>query len=101
MALSESEKAQLLMMIAGDLAKRRLKRGVKLNYDESVALITYEIMDGAHEGLTAAQLIELGRKVLRKDQVMHGIAEQIRELQIEALLPEGAQLITVPYPISG
>jgi urease subunit gamma len=100
-ALSESEKAQLLMMIAGDLAKRRLKRGVKLNYDESVALITYEIMDGANVGLTAAQLIELGRKVLRKDQVMQGIAEQIREVNVEATFPDGAKLITVPYPISG
>lgn len=101
MALSESEKAQLLMMIAGDLAKRRLKRGEKLNVEESVALITYEILDGANEGLTAAQLIELGRKVLRKDQVIHGIADQICEVKVEAPFPDGTKLITVPYPISG
>ncbi|RIX50602.1 urease subunit gamma [Paenibacillus nanensis] len=101
MAISESEKKLLLKLIAGDLAKSRLKRGVKLNYEESVALITYEIIDGASEGLSAERLIERGRSVLRKDQVMRGIAEQISELKVEAIFPDGAQLITVPSPISG
>ena len=101
MALTDAEKEQLLLMIAADLAKRRLKRGVKLNYEESVALISSEIKDGASVGMTAAELIELGRKVLRKDQVMSGIAERLHEVKVEAAFPDGKKLVTVPYPITG
>ncbi|MFF2887059.1 urease subunit gamma [Paenibacillus sp. NPDC057967] len=101
MALTEREKELLLNAIAADLAKHRLKRGVKLNYLESVALITSRMMEGAREGMSVAQVVDLARSTLRKDQVMCGIAEMLREVQVEADFPEGTRLVVVPYPITG
>ncbi|RJE90974.1 urease subunit gamma [Paenibacillus sp. 1011MAR3C5] len=101
MALTEREKELLLNAIAADLAKRRLKRGVKLNYLESVALITSRMMEGASEGMSEAQIADLARSTLRKDQVMCGIAEMLREVQVEADFPEGTRLVIVPFPITG
>lgn len=101
MQLTEREKEKLLVTIAADLAKRRLKRGVKLNYPESVALITSEILEGARDGLTVAQLMELGTKVLRVEHVMEGVPEMIHEVQVEATFPDGTKLVTIHQPIAG
>jgi urease, gamma subunit len=101
MQLTEREKEKLLITIAADLARRRLNRGVKLNYPESVALITSEIMEGARDGKTVAELMEYGTKVLTRDDVMGGIPEMIREIQVEATFPGGTKLITIHHPISG
>ncbi|MFB9330946.1 urease subunit gamma [Paenibacillus aurantiacus] len=100
MQLTEREKEKLLITVAADLARRRLARGVKLNYPESVALITSEIMEGARDGMTVAQLMEFGTTILRRDQVMSGIAEMIHEVQVEATFPDGTKLVTIHHPIS-
>lgn len=100
MQLTEREKEKLMITVAADLARRRLGRGVKLNYPESVALITSEIMEGARDGLTVAQLMEYGTKILKLDQVMEGVAEMIHEVQVEATFPDGTKLVTVHHPIA-
>ncbi|MGO4370708.1 urease subunit gamma [Paenibacillus sp. MCAF20] len=101
MQLTEREKEKLLITVAADLARRRMNRGVKLNYPESVALITSEIMEGARDGLTVAQLMEYGTTILKRDQVMTGIPEMIHEVQVEATFPDGTKLVTIHHPISG
>lgn len=101
MQLTDREKEKLLITIAADLARRRLNRGVKLNYPESVALITSEVMEGAREGMTVAKLMDYGAKVLRRDQVMNGIAEMLHEVQVEATFPDGTKLVTIHHPITG
>ncbi|WP_127494440.1 urease subunit gamma [Paenibacillus glycanilyticus] len=100
MQLTEREKEKLLITIAADLARRRLNRGVKLNYPESVALITSEIMEGARDGKTVAELMEYGTKVLKREDVMTGIPEMIHEVQVEATFPDGTKLVTIHHPIS-
>ncbi|MFC0333285.1 urease subunit gamma [Paenibacillus sepulcri] len=100
MQLTEREKEKLLITIAADLARRRLGRGVKLNYPESVALITSEIMEGARDGLTVAQLMEQGTRILSHEQVMSGVAEMIHEVQVEATFPDGTKLVTIHHPIA-
>ncbi|GLX69442.1 urease subunit gamma [Paenibacillus glycanilyticus] len=100
MQLTEREKEKLMITIAADLARRRMKRGVKLNYPESVALITSEIMEGARDGMSVAQLMEYGTKVLTRQDVMGGIPEMIHEVQVEATFPDGTKLVTIHHPIS-
>ncbi|MFC5652942.1 urease subunit gamma [Paenibacillus solisilvae] len=100
MQLTEREKEKLLITIAADLARRRLNRGVKLNYPESIALITSEIMEGARDGMTVAQLMEYGTRILTRDKVMIGIPEMVHEVQVEATFPDGTKLVTVHHPIS-
>jgi len=99
MQLTEREKEKLLITIAADLARRRLGRGIKLNYPESVALITSEIMEGAREGMTVAQLMEQGTRILSHGQVMDGVADMIHEVQVEATFPDGTKLVTIHHPI--
>ncbi|UUZ83988.1 urease subunit gamma [Paenibacillus sp. P26] len=99
MFLTEREKEKPLITVAADLARRRLQRGVKLNYPESVALITSEIMEGARDGMSVAQLMQFGTTVLTKDQVMEGVPEMIHEVQVEATFPDGTKLVTVHQPI--
>ncbi|WP_424768760.1 urease subunit gamma [Paenibacillus sp. sgz302251] len=101
MQLTEREKEKLLITIAADLAKRRMKRGVKLNYPESIALISSEILEGARDGMTVAQLMEYGTQILKREQVMPGIPEMIHEVQVEATFPDGTKLVTVHHPIAG
>ncbi|OBZ12497.1 urease subunit gamma [Bacillus sp. FJAT-26390] len=101
MQLTEREKEKLLITIAADLARRRMNRGVKLNYPESIALITSEIMEGARDGMTVAKLMEFGTQILKADQVMPGIPEMIHEVQVEATFPDGTKLVTIHYPITG
>ncbi|WP_139997046.1 urease subunit gamma [Paenibacillus paridis] len=100
MQLTEREKEKLLITIAADLARRRMNRGVKLNYPESVALITSEIMEGARDGMTVAQLMEFGTQILKAGQVMPGIPQMIHEVQVEATFPDGTKLVTIHDPIT-
>lgn len=99
MELSPREKDKLLLFTAALLAERRKAKGIKLNYPESIALISAEIMEGAREGKTVAQLMNDGRKVLTRDDVMDGIAEMIHDVQVEATFPDGTKLVTVHNPI--
>jgi len=99
MNLTPREKDKLLIAMAAMVARRRLERGVKLNHPEAVALITDFIMEGARDGRTVAELMESGAHVLRRDQVMDGIAEMIHDIQVEATFPDGTKLVTVHEPI--
>ncbi|QNT69044.1 urease subunit gamma [Defluviicoccus vanus] len=85
--------------MAAEVARKRLARGVKLNYPEAIALITDFVVEGARDGVTVAQLMRDGGKVLTRDQVMDGIAEMIDEIQVEATFPDGTKLVTVHQPI--
>jgi urease subunit gamma/beta len=98
---TEREKEKLLITVAADLARKRLQRGVKLNYPESMALITSEIMEGARDGLSVAELMTFGAQILNAEQVMDGIPEMIAEVQVEATFPDGTKLVTVHQPIRG
>lgn len=99
MELSPREKDKLLIFTAALLAERRLARGVKLNYPESVALISAAIMEGARDGKTVAALMSEGRNILSTEDVMDGIAELLHEVQVEATFPDGTKLVTVHNPI--
>ena len=100
MELLPKEKDKLLVFTAALLAERRLNRGLKLNYPEAVAYITMEIIEGARDGKTVAELMAYGKQVLRADQVMDGVAELIHEVQVEATFPDGTKLVTVHEPIN-
>lgn len=99
MELTPREKDKLLLFAAAQLAERRKARGLKLNYPEAVALISFEIMEGARDGRTVAELMHFGRTLLGRDDVMDGIAELIPEVQVEATFPDGTKLVTVHNPI--
>ncbi len=99
MHLAPRETEKLLIVVAADLARRRQARGVKLNYPESVAIITYEIMEGARDGRSVAELMSYGTTVLKRSDVMEGVAEMIHDVQVEATFPDGTKLVTVHHPI--
>jgi urease subunit gamma len=99
MNLTPREKDKLLVATAAMVARRRLERGVKLNFPEAVALITDFVVEGARDGVTVAELMRDGASVLTRDQVMEGIAEMIPEVQVEATFPDGTKLVTVHHPI--
>lgn len=99
MELSPRDKDKLLLFTAALLAERRLAKGIKLNYPEASAYISAAIMEGAREGKTVAQLMSEGRTLLRKSEVMDGIAELLEEVQVEATFPDGTKLVTVHNPI--
>lgn len=88
-----------MIVVAADLARRRKERGLKLNYPEAVALITYEIMEGARDGKTVAQLMSEGATILRREDVMEGVPEMIPDIQVEVTFPDGTKLVTVHDPI--
>ena len=88
-----------MIVVAADLAKRRKDRGVLLNYPEAVALITYEVMEGARDGRSVADLMDFGSTIMKKSEVMEGISEMIDEVQVEATFPDGTKLVTVHHPI--
>ncbi|MFO1084803.1 MAG: urease subunit gamma [Reyranellaceae bacterium] len=99
MNLTPREKDKLLIAMAAQVARRRLERGVKLNHPEAVALITDFVVEGARDGRTVAELMQDGAKVVRREQVMDGIADMIAEIQVEATFPDGTKLVTVHAPI--
>ncbi|MBP0049081.1 urease subunit gamma [Marinobacterium sp. AK62] len=99
MELLPREKDKLLIFTAALLAERRLNRGLKLNYPEAVAYITMEIMEGARDGRTVAELMGYGKTLLNADQVMEGVPEMVDEVQVEATFPDGTKLVTVHQPI--
>ncbi len=99
MELTPREKDKLLLFTAALLAERRLARGIKLNYPESVALISAAILEGAREGKTVAELMSAGREVLSRSEVMEGVPELVHEVQVEATFPDGTKLVTVHNPI--
>jgi urease subunit gamma/beta len=101
MHLTPREKDKLLIAMAAMVARRRLERGVKLNFPEAVALITDAVVEGARDGRSVAELMELGAQVLSADQVMDGVAEMIHDVQVEATFPDGTKLVTVHHPIRG
>lgn len=88
-----------MVVVANDLARRRQARGLKLNYPESVAIITYEILEGARDGKTVAELMSFGSTILTRDDVMEGVPEMIHDVQVEATFPDGTKLVTVHDPI--
>ena len=99
MHLSPREQEKLLVVVAADLARRRQARGVKLNYPEAIAIITYEIFEGARDGRSVAELMSFGTTIWKKTDVMEGVAEMIHEVQAEATFPDGTKLVTVHNPI--
>jgi urease gamma subunit len=99
MQLSPREKDKLLIALAAMVARRRLERGVKLNYPEAVALITDAVLEGARDGRSVGELMQAGAEVLSREQVMEGVAEMIPEVQVEATFPDGTKLVTVHRPI--
>jgi urease subunit gamma len=99
MHLTPREKDKLLIATAAMVARRRLERGVKLNYPEAIALISDFVVEGARDGKNVAQLMHEGATVVTRQQVMEGIAEMIHEVQVEATFPDGVKLVTVHQPI--
>ncbi|HIS25735.1 MAG TPA: urease subunit gamma [Candidatus Pullilachnospira intestinigallinarum] len=99
MRLTPKEQEKLLLHMAGNLAKERRARGLKLNYPESVAYISSELMEMARDGKTVTELMQLGTKLLTKDDVMDGVADLVGEVQVEATFPDGTKLVTVHNPI--
>ena len=99
MNLTPREKDKLLISVAAMVARRRLERGVKLNHPQAVALITDFILEGARDGKTVAELMQLGAQVITRAQVMDGIPEMIHDVQVEATFPDGTKLVTVHEPI--
>ena len=99
MNLAPREKDKLLIAMAALVARRRLERGVKLNYPEAVSLITDFVVEGARDGMSVATLMEQGAHVVGREQVMEGIAEMIPDIQVEATFPDGTKLVTVHQPI--
>ena len=99
MELTPRDKDKLLLFMAAQLAERRRARGLKLNYPEAVALISFEILEGARDGRTVADLMSAGREILTRDDVMEGVAEMVDEVQVEATFPDGTKLVTVHSPI--
>ncbi|MFP6828655.1 MAG: urease subunit gamma [Gammaproteobacteria bacterium] len=99
MELLPREKDKLLIFVAAQVAIQRKARGVKLNYPESVALISASILEGARDGKSVVALMDEGTKILTRDDVMSGIAEMLDEVQVEATFPDGTKLVTVHNPI--
>ena len=99
MHLTPREKDKLLVSVAAMVARRRLERGVKLNYPEAIALISDFVVEGARDGVAVAQLMADGAGVINRDQVMDGVADMIHDVQVEATFPDGTKLVTVHDPI--
>ena len=99
MKLTPRERDKLMVALAALVARRRLARGVKLNYPESIALITDFVMEGARDGNSVAELMAEGGRILTRDQVMEGISEMIHEVQVEATFPDGTKLVSLHNPI--
>lgn len=99
MRLTPREQEKLMIVTAADLARRRQARGLKLNHPEAVAIISYELIEGARDGRSVTDLMSWGTTILSRDDVMDGVAEMIHDVQIEATFPDGTKLVTVHDPI--
>ena len=99
MHLTPREQEKLLVFVAADLARRRQARGLKLNYPEAVAVLTAEILEGARDGRSVAEIMSFGATILKREQLMDGVAEMIHEVQVEATFPDGTKLVTIHDPI--
>jgi urease subunit gamma len=99
MHLAPRDQEKLLIVVAADLARRRQQRGLKLNYPESIAIITYEILEGARDGKSVAELMSYGITILKRADVMEGVPEMIHEVQVEGTFPDGTKLVTVHNPV--
>lgn len=99
MFLTPHEQDRLLVHVAADVARRRRARGLRLNYPEAVAIITAFLLEGARDGRTVVELMQAGREVLGRDDVLDGIPEMLREVQVEATFDDGTKLVTVHHPI--
>ncbi|HEY5741364.1 MAG TPA: urease subunit gamma [Terrimicrobiaceae bacterium] len=99
MHLTPREQEKLMVVVAADLARRRQQRGLKLNYPESIAVLTYEILEGARDGRSVADLMSYGTTILKRSEVIEGIPEMVQEVQVEATFPDGTKLVTVHNPI--
>ena len=99
MHLTPREIEKLMLHTAGELAQKRKARGLKLNYPETIALISSELMERARDGKTVAELMQYGATLLRREDVMEGVAEMIHDIQIEATFPDGTKLVTVHNPV--
>ena len=100
MHLTPQEKDKLLIFSAAQLAERRLNRGLKLNYPEAVAFLSFQVLEGARDGKSVSELMSEGNNWLSRDQVMEGIPEMVNEVQIEAMFPDGSKLVTIHNPIN-
>ena len=100
MHLQPKDLEKLLVVVAADLARRRQQRGLKLNHPEAIAIITYELMEGARDGRSVADLMSWGSTILTVDDVQEGVADMISMVQVEATFPDGTKLVTVHDPIS-
>lgn len=100
MFLTRHEQDRLLIHVAADVAQKRRDRGLKLNYPEATAIITAFLLEAARDGRTVSELMEAGRQVLTRDDVLEGVPEMLAEVQVEATFPDGTKLVTVHEPIS-
>jgi len=99
MHLSPQEQEKLMIFVAAQLAERRRDRGLKLNYPEAVAFLTFQVLEGARDGKSVAELMSSGLKILTRDEVMEGVADMVEEIQVEATFPDGTKLVTLHNPI--
>ncbi|MCY4153401.1 MAG: urease subunit gamma [Aestuariivita sp.] len=99
MNLTPREKDKLLISVAAEVARKRLARGVKLNHPEAVALITDAVLEGARDGRSVADMMEIGAEIISRNQCLDGVAEMVHEIQVEATFPDGTKLVTVHNPI--
>lgn len=99
MHLAPREQEKLMIFMASELARKRQARGLKLNYPEAVAILSFEILEAARDGKTVAEIMVYGKTILTKDDVMDGIADLIHDVQVEATFPDGTKLVTVHDPI--
>ncbi|MBI4640956.1 MAG: urease subunit gamma [Candidatus Tectomicrobia bacterium] len=99
MNLTPREQEKLLIFVAADVARRRRSRGLKLNYPESLALITAEILEGIRDGRSVSELMAYGLTILTRDDVMEGVPEMLDEIQVEGTFPDGTKLVTIHHPI--
>lgn len=99
MHLTQREQERLLIHVAADVARRRMERGLKLNYPEAVAILTASVLESARDGMRVAEIMVAGAKILRREDVMEGVAEMIHEVQVEATFPDGTKLVTLHDPV--
>ncbi|MHA7157734.1 urease subunit gamma [Glutamicibacter endophyticus] len=99
MRLTDREQEKLMIVVAADLARRRQQRGLRLNYPEAIAIITYELLEGARDGKSVAELMSFGTTILSTEEVLDGVPEMIHDVQVEATFPDGTKLVTVHDPI--